>query len=159
MELNTQDIFLLDLESLEWVLKLRLIWNIYQKNLWYTMPYHSGINISMWQSISFLAQNPSIWFPPINWVAGTFCPIPNLTKYHIPNWMRPLDNLIYWYLCLNPPLKESFCRFISIVWLPALTILWIELWDIVFILFRLGPTQGNPFALIIWYVAKTIYLS
>ena len=43
--------------------------------LWYPIHDHNGINIAAWQSMSFVAKIPSIWFLPLKCISGTFCPV------------------------------------------------------------------------------------
>ena len=61
--------------------------------LWSLINYHSGENIAVWQSISFVAHITPIWCLPLKCVYSIFTLVLSSTKSHIPNCMRNLDNL------------------------------------------------------------------
>ena len=96
--------------------------------LWYPIPYHSGINVAAWQSISFVDQIPSIWFLPLKWIDVLFCPVIYINKYRITNWVRAVDNFTLLISSLAYLINMIILSFFFLFLFPALTLIWITFW-------------------------------
>ena len=79
-------------------------------SLWSPINYHSGRNIAPWQTMSFVSHITSIWFLPMECVAGTLSNVISLTKYYINNCVRALDIL--------PSFRSSLSSIIKMILSP-----------------------------------------
>ena len=92
----------------------------------------------MWNSIYYVAKVPSICFFRLKWFSGPFLPVLSFAKYLITNCVRPIANFPLLVSLILSIIKIIISSYFSVVLFPALTILWIALWGVVYLILICG---------------------
>ena len=101
-------------------------------NLWSPITDQSGINLSAWQSIYFVAHIQSIWFLPLKRVSGHFFLLFTWLSLTFPTVWGILINLTLLISSLASIINMIIFYFLFHFLINTLAILWITSWGVLF---------------------------